>query len=400
MVFQQKKHRDVTIVALFQTKVRRTKLQIILLCLGHFINDLHLAFLPTFIPGIVERLGISLAQAGFLNSISGFINMIGQPLFGYFSDKTTKPVYIISGPVLACLGACLLPLAPNYFMTLVFVLIWGIGTAVFHPQGSGGIGHICSVDQLSSSLALFGLGGMLAGAFSPIYAVTLVKLFGYKLMPWAAMIPVLITVVLMYLYIPDIQDRSTFKPSSGGFFYNFWKVFRQIYRIWIVAFTRAISGQGLRFFLPLVISARGGKLTEIGTVLFVITIGASISPLICGRIADKFGARRTLVSILLLMPFFLVPAALTEGIQSILLFMVGYAMLTATEPITNAMAQRAAPHSRGMASSIIMGFAFGFGGVITAPLGAIADIFGLTTTMLIIGIIPSLSIPVILSRKW
>ncbi len=387
-------------MALFQTKVRRTKLQIILLCLGHFINDLHLAFLPTFIPGIVERLGISLAQAGFLNSISGFINMIGQPLFGYFSDKTTKPVYVISGPVLACLGACLLPLAPNYFMTLVFVLIWGIGTAVFHPQGSGGIGHICSVDQLSSSLALFGLGGMLAGAFSPIYAVTLVKLFGYKLMPWAAMIPVLITVVLMYLYIPDIQDISTFKPSSGGFFYNFWKVFKQIYRIWIVAFTRAISGQGLRFFLPLVISARGGKLTEIGTVLFVITIGASISPLICGRIADKFGARRTLVSILFLMPFFLVPAALTEGIQSILLFMVGYAMLTATEPITNAMAQRAAPHSRGMASSIIMGFAFGFGGVITAPLGAIADIFGLTTTMLIIGIIPSLSIPVILSRKW
>jgi len=387
-------------MALFQTKVRRTKLQIILLCLGHFINDLHLAFLPTFIPGIVERLGISLAQAGFLNSISGFINMIGQPLFGYFSDKTTKPVYVISGPVLACLGACLLPLAPNYFMTLVFVLIWGIGTAVFHPQGSGGIGHICSVDQLSSSLALFGLGGMLAGAFSPIYAVTLVKLFGYKLMPWAAMIPVLITVVLMYLYIPDIQDKSTFKPSSGGFFYNFWKVFRQIYRIWIVAFARAISGQGLRFFLPLVISARGGKLTEIGTVLFVITIGASISPLICGRIADKFGARRTLVSILFLMPFFLVPAALTEGIPSILLFMVGYAMLTATEPITNAMAQRAAPHSRGMASSIIMGFAFGFGGVITAPLGAIADIFGLTTTMLIIGIIPSLSIPVILSRKW
>jgi FSR family fosmidomycin resistance protein-like MFS transporter len=241
---------------------------------------------------------------------------------------------------------------------------------------------------------------MLAGALSPIYAVGLVTVFGFTWMPVAAMIPVLIFAAVTYYYIPDIQDKSLFKPSTESFFSNFRNVFGQIYRIWIVAFSRAVSGQGLRFFLPLVISSRGGQLTEIGTVLFVITIGASVSPVICGKIADIFGAKRTLVVILFSIPFLLVPASLTEGIPSILLFMVGYALLTATEPITNAMAQQSAPNSRGMASSIIMGFAFGLGGVVTAPLGAVADHFGLTATMLIIAVIPSLSIPVILSRKW
>lgn len=326
--------------------------------------------------------------------------MIGQPLFGHLSDKTNKPLYVIAGPVLACFGASMLPLSPNYTVTLIFVLIWSIGTAVFHPQGSGGIGHLSSVDKISSSLAFFGLGGMLAGAFSPIYAVGLVKVFGFTWMPVAAMIPVLIFAAVTYHYIPDIQDESSFTPSTENFISNFRNVFGQVHRIWLVAFSRAVSGQGLRFFLPLLISSRGGGLAEIGTVLFIITIGASISPILCGRIADIFGARRTLVVILLLIPFLLVPASLTKGIPSIVLFMVGYALLTATEPITNAMAQQAAPHARGMASSIIMGFAFGLGGVVTAPLGAVADFFGLTTTMLIIAVIPSLSVPVILSRKW
>lgn len=348
----------------------------------------------------MEKLGISLAQAGFLNSISGFINMVGQPLFGYLSDKTTFPKYMIAGPLFACLGASLLPLAPNYMMVLAFVIVWGIGTAVYHPQGSSSIGHLCNEGNLSSSLAFFGLGGMLAGAVSPLYAVTLAKVFGYSWMPVVAMIPVIITVVLIYRYIPFIQDKKDFKPATGGFFSSFWSVFRIIYRVWFVAFLRAISGQGLRFFLPLLIAARGGSLATIGTVLFFITIGSSVSPIICGRMADLFGPRKALVVLLVIVPFILVPAALTRGIISISLYMVGFALLTATEPITNAMGQRMAPHARGIASSIIMGFAFGFGGVVTVVLGAIADSFGLNVIMILMGFIPSLSLPVILTGKW
>ncbi len=387
-------------ISIFQTKTKKPALQIALICLAHFINDIHLSFLPTFIPGIVEKLGISLAQAGLLNSISGFINMVGQPLFGYLADKTTSPRYMISGPVLACLGATLLPMAPNYLTALVFVLIWGIGTAVYHPQGSGSIGHLCSEVTLSSSLAFFGFGGMLAGALSPLYAVSLVKIFNYYWMPVVAMVPVLITVGLIYYYIPSIQDGIDFKPTTGGFFRNFWDVFRVVYRIWIVAFLRAVTGQGLRFFLPLVIAARGGSLVTIGTVLFIITIGSSISPIICGKMADLFGPKKALIVLLVIIPFLLVPAALTQGVVSIGLYMAGYALLTATEPITNAMAQRMAPHARGMASSIIMGFAFGFGGVFTVFLGAIADNFGLPVIMILMGVIPSIALPVIVSRKW
>lgn len=374
--------------------------QITLLCLGHFINDLHLAFLHTFIPGIVSRLGISLAQAGFLNTISGLINVIGQPFFGFLSDRTNYPAYIMIGPVLACLGAALFPLAPTYSLALIFVIIWSLGASIFHPQGSGGIGHICREEHLSSALAFFGLGGMLAGALSPLYAVTLVRIVGVKWLPVAAMIPVIVLLLLIWWYIPQLQEKEAFSPARGKFLNSFWSVFRKTYRIFLISFLRAISEQGIRFFLPLVVAARGGNLITIGTVLFLVTIGAAISPVLCGHVADVFGRKKTLLVMLALLPMLLIPAALTEGKLAIFLYMMGYAALTATEPLTNAMAQVRAPEARSMASSIVMGFAFGMGGLFTTILGAVADHFGLTVTMIIVGAIPALAIPVALSPKW
>ncbi|MBN1332129.1 MAG: MFS transporter [Synergistales bacterium] len=379
---------------------KRTNIQITLLCLGHFINDLHIAFLNTFIPGIVQRLGISLAQAGFLNTLSGFINVIAQPFFGFLSDRTNYPAYIMIGPVLACLGAALLPVAPNYSLALLFVTIWATGAAIFHPQGTGAVGHICQEGHLSSVLAFFGLGGMLAGALSPLYAVALVKIVGIRWVPVAAMIPVLILIILVWWYIPQVQEKEAFLPNTGSFLHSFWSVFSKVQRIFFISFLRAISEQGIRFFLPLVVAARGGNLMTIGTVLFLVTIGAAISPVLCGHVADLFGRKKTLLVMLVVLPILLVPAALTEGKLSIFLYMMGYAALTATEPLTNAMAQVRAPGSRSMASSIVMGFAFGMGGLFTTLLGAVADHFGLTVTMLLVGTAPILAIPVVISPKW
>lgn len=365
----------------------------------HFLTDIHLAFLPTFVPMLVQKLGITLAMAGLLNSVSGIILMFGQPLAAYFSDRTPYPRYLMAGPVLACIGACLIPSSSTYMGALVFVSIWAVGTAVYHPQGSGGIGHLCRGQNLSSYLSLFGLGGILAGSFSPLYAVFLVNFFPLRMIPLVGLIPVLMGVALVYVSIPRLQEDHEVIRNPGGLLLNFWVVFRKVYPIWMIAFLRALSGQGLRFFLPLVIASRGGSLVEIGSVLFLITVGAAISPIVCGRMADLFGNRRILAGILCVLPFFLVPAVFAGGISFIVLYFVGYALLTATEPITNAMAQKACPESRSMASSVVLGFAFGFGALFTSPLGALADAWGLQWAMMVVAIVPALSLLVILFRK-
>jgi FSR family fosmidomycin resistance protein-like MFS transporter len=75
------------------------------------------------------------------------------------------------------------------------------------------------------------------------------------------------------------------------------------------------------------------------------------------------------------------------------LFVAGTAFINASQPITAAMGQEAAPEARSTASSIVMGLSWGIGGFIMAPLGYLADRTGLTTTLVVIGLLPLLSLP-------
>jgi len=56
------------------------------------------------------------------------------------------------------------------------------------------------------------------------------------------------------------------------------------------------------------------------------------------------------------------------------------------------MAQKIAPKSRSMVASLMMGLAFGIGGVISPIVGKLGDIFSIQSVLLIIVCIPFLSL--------
>ena len=110
---------------LFRTESSGFKLS--LLSAGHFFNDLYASFLPTFIPTLISRLGLTMAQAGFFSTFLGVIHIIFQPVIGYLSDRSANPWLIIWGPILTCFGATMIPLSPTYGTALLFVGLWGLG---------------------------------------------------------------------------------------------------------------------------------------------------------------------------------------------------------------------------------------------------------------------------------
>ena len=71
-------------------------------------------------------------------------------------------------------------------------------------------------------------------------------------------------------------------------------------------------------------------------------------------------------------------------------FLAGFFVL-ATLPLGVAMAQELAPRGRSMISSIMMGFAFGAGGMMTALTGKLADIFSIRPVLTALAIIPVLT---------
>jgi len=214
-------------------------------------------------------------------------------------------------------------------------------------------------------------------------------------MPVAALVPVSVGSWLVIRYIPTLKAESSAGiPSPMGFFRSFGKTFRIIFPVWMVCVCRDTAVEGIRFFLPLFIASRGGSIVNIGTILFLISTVGTISPMLGGPIADRFGRRRVIEVTMALSPFFLVPAALTSGILSISLYMVGNALLQGILPVTGAAAQEMAPGARSTAASMVTGLSFGLAGLLLAPIGALADRTSLTFVLIMIGALPILPMPV------
>jgi FSR family fosmidomycin resistance protein-like MFS transporter len=75
-------------------------------------------------------------------------------------------------------------------------------------------------------------------------------------------------------------------------------------------------------------------------------------------------------------------------------FLAGFFVL-ASMPLGVAMAQRLAPKSRSMVSSLMMGFAYGLGGAFSPIVGKLGDIFGLESVLLYSAFVPILTLVLI-----
>ena len=73
------------------------------------------------------------------------------------------------------------------------------------------------------------------------------------------------------------------------------------------------------------------------------------------------------------------------------------AMVLATLPLGVAMAQLLAPKGRSMVASLMMGFAFGLGGIVSPVVGKLADIYSIHNVLMGVSLLPLLTLPLIFS---
>ena len=156
----------------------------------------------------------------------------------------------------------------------------------------------------------------------------------------------------------------------------------------MISIVRDSTSQGIRVFIPLLITGSGGSIAAGGGTLFAFTIAGTLANLVGGRLADRFGKMRLILTLLGIAPLVLFPAIHTSGTLSILLFIAGGALLAASNPVTVAMAQELAPESRSVASSLVMGVAWGIANLVALPIGRLADRTNLTLSLSVVSLLP------------
>nr|HPI99012.1 MFS transporter [Synergistales bacterium] len=347
-----------------------------------------------------QRLGLSLTEAGMLTSLSGVLNLFMQPMLGYMSDRTRKPLLIGFGPLITALGAAFLPVSPSFGMAFMLVGIWSAGSAMFHPQALGAVGYVSSPAHISFHLSIFQLGGTLGMTLSPLYAIGLVNIIGYRWMPLVCALPVTLLAAVYFILIPRVHENPS--DSDGireGMFLTIFRVFMKVWPVWSAAFTRDLFTQAIRFLLPIIIASKGGGLAEIGTNLFFLNLSRSILTVVIARIGDRVGRKEILLFTLWATPVLIVPSIYITGLFSSILLTTGFALVGSTLPITAGTAQELAPENRSIAGSILMGLSFGLSGMMMTFIGGFADLVGLQKTMLMVALLPFIS-ALIVMKYW
>ncbi|MDR1376256.1 MAG: MFS transporter [Synergistaceae bacterium] len=384
----------------FREYLHLPEMKVALISLAHCINDMYAAFLATFIPFIKDNLGLSYTLASNFNVIVGFFHIVCQPVVGYMCDRIRRPVLMMIGPILCGLGAIMVPNARSYGAAIFFAGLWGFGSALYHPQGSGGVGYVSKPEYLTRSLTWFNIAGTVGTMLSPIIAVGAVKAMGYDGL-LVTLVPALLLAPLIYFSMPFLRDEEQIPNTKRkGFFKTIGALFVVLYPVWAVSLIRDLLFQCMRFFLPLKIAAQGGALESVGTIVFCLTLGSTVAMIPMGMAAKRFGSKKTLQGSMLLGAVTLLAAIFTTDFFSIALYILGISCIYSTLPLTVTIAQILAPTERSAASSIVMGLSWGFSNILVSPFGKLADMMGIDATFVFLAVLPLLGMPFFWARSF
>jgi len=150
---------------------------------------------------LINRLGISLTQAGLLGGLLALSSSITQPLYGYLSDRFPSRLFSALAPAVAGVFIAALGGAANYRWALIFAVLGGAGVASFHPQASR-LGSRWNDDPSRTLDGSLHHGGTLGIALSPAFFSVFVGLFGSERMLWAAAPGILVSLALLFLIRP------------------------------------------------------------------------------------------------------------------------------------------------------------------------------------------------------
>ncbi len=371
-----------------------------LLGTGHGVTDLNQGVLPMMLAYLQPVLAMSQFQVGFAMLIFNVSSSVIQPAFGIFSDRVRLPWLIPLGCFLAGLGIALTGVIPNYTLLLAVVLISGLGIAAYHPEGSK-YARYSSGDSKATGMAVFSIGGNLGFAAGPVMASILIAIGGLKgslgmllfngamaLLLWFSLAAIANTEKVYNTH----NDPGRIAELKKAFQIKSKKVIVPFSLLTAIVILRSWVHFGMVTYLPQYyvnyLGRSEGYAAMLTTVFLLAGAGGT---LVAGRVADRIGLRNVVLISMGLMAPLMYWFTVAEGYWvMILVAMLGFAVVS-TFAITVVFGHELLPYNVGLASGITMVFGIGMGGVGTAALGWVADVWGLPMVFHVMIFLPLLA---------
>lgn len=377
----------------------------------HLLNDAMQTVVTALFPIFEDSLKLTYGQIGWIAFTLNMTSSVMQPLVGLWSDKRPTPWMLPAGMLSSMAGMAGLALAPNYALLLLSVVFVGLGSAVFHPEGSRVV-HLAAGNRRAFSQSIYQVGGNFGQSLGPLMTAAIFIPLGQRGAAWgmllaAAAIAVLFKVVPWYAarlaeHGGKVPKKKAAAGANGqaGMSAGSKVILLAVSILLLVVFARSWYAAAIGSFYQFYARDTYGLSIQAAQIpLFLFMIFGVAGTFAGGLLADRIGRKKMmLISILGAAPFALMLPHLPLSWVYPVIALMGF-VLQSGFSVSVVYAQELMPGKVGMASGLITGLAFGMGALGSVVLGNLADARGMDFVMLLASFLPVIGLLAILLPK-
>lgn len=358
---------------------------------GHFIHDIFTAFVSPLLPLLIDRLSLSLTQAGALTvfwQIPSLLNVF----IGYLADRVSVRYFVIFAPAVTATFTSLMGAASSYWILAILLFVTGISVAAFHAPAPAMISQV-SGKRVGLGMSLFMAGGELGRTVGPLLVAwlgaewMLDEMLRLVFIGWVAS-------AILFWRLRDIKAHTSIqnRPALRG-------SLPQIRRLFIpltgVIFLRNFIITSLSVYLVVLLESEGHTIEEASLMLALWELAGVGGALTGGTLSDRLGRKQTMaaaigISAVLMLIFLQVSGWLVIPV----LLLLGFTSLSVT-PVIQAMVLEQIPEHRATANGLFMLLSFAIQAFITLVIGYMGDMVGLRSAFMVAGVLALLALPVV-----
>lgn len=371
---------------------------LLMVSLGHLLNDMFQSVIPAIYPMLKEALGLSFLQIGAITLTNQLTSSLLQPLVGYFSDRHPRPYALAFGMCFTLSGLLLLSVAESFLLVLLSVAFVGVGSSVLHPESSK-VARMASGGQKGMAQSVFQVGGNIGRSFGPIIVALLVVPHGQHAISWLSLLAVVAIALLVRVgswYKRQIEQYGRMKSKfdiENTTHLSRREITGAILVLLVLMFSKDFYMANIQSYLTFfLIDKFGLSIGASQLCLFAFLFASAIGLLVGGAIGDRYGRKYVIWgSILGAAPFALALPYCNLTWTIVLVVIIGIVISSAMSAIL-VYGTELLPGNVGMISGAFFGLSFGLGGIGSALFGWLADAEGIQRVFQLTAFLPLLGI--------
>lgn len=364
----------------------------------HLFNDSIQSVIPAIFPILKDNLLLTFTQIGWISFAINFTSSIIQPVIGYAADRRPTPILLPIGMCFTFAGVFILGYAGSYALVLVAVILIGLGSAAFHPEGMR-VAHMAAGMRKGLSQSIFQVGGNAGQSLAPLLTRYIFVPFGQSGALFFTVVAgagILVQTYVARWYRQMLDSGYTFKKRVQSRLIDPARrrsIRHATYVLVLLVFVRSWYGAAIsNYYAFYLMDAYKISIEDAQIYIFLFLASGAVGTFFGGPLADRFGRRNLIMlSMVGTAPIALILPYLSPFWAGALLLIGGFILLSSFS-VTVVYAQMLHPGNIGTVSGLITGFAFGMGGVGSLALGNLGDAWGIGNVMIAASFLPLLGL--------